>query len=158
MKQKGQSKIIEGVPYYDVNHYKDYVKEPNSLSEARNFRKAQKRVDATVEELIKKFPEPSYKVWVNPATGRGVDIVVEKKVNSDYRPYIAYELTNYTRDSYISEKDIKRYIESLNRFHCKKVIVVSHKENLYNRKTKTNYRKMLEQNGIEIEIKGEIPL
>jgi|YelNatPaOPRAMG01_1025707.scaffolds.fasta_scaffold114554_1 hypothetical protein len=159
MKQRGQEKIINGVPYYSVNSYKKYIQQPKTDREATNFEKAQKRVDATIEELVKKYPEPEYKIWVNPATGRGADIIVaKKKASSRYKPYIVYELTNYDRQSYISERDIKRYIETLKQFQCKKKLIVSYEENLYNKKTKTNYRNLLEDNGIEIEIKGEIPL
>ena len=160
MRQKGQSKIIKGVPYYDIDHYKEHVKIPEKYSKARNFRKAQKRVDAMVEELSRKYHEPEYKVWVNPATGRGADIVVEKRDSSSskYKPYEVYELTNYTKDGYISEKDMERYVKTLKRFNCKRKLIVSYEENLYNKKTKTDYRKLLQRNRIEVEVKGEIPL
>jgi hypothetical protein len=58
MEQKGQKRVIKGVPYYSTDSYKQHIEEPKTYSESRNFEKAQKRVDATIEELAKKYPQP----------------------------------------------------------------------------------------------------
>jgi hypothetical protein len=162
MKQKGQKRIFKGVPYYDMDNYKKHMEDPKSLThnESVNIEKGQKRVDATLEELAKKYPTPEYRIWANPATGRGADIVVEKKDDASfrYKPYEVYELTNYTRTGYISQDDIERYQDTLKQFNCKRKLVVSYEDNLFNRRTKADYRKQLEKNGIEVEVKGEIPL
>lgn len=158
-RSKGQHYIFEGVPYYTVDDYKEHI--PFAELKSKTHRKGQKRVDEMIPELEKRYPNPPYLILVNPVAGRGADIVVMKKESFTmlpYEPYHAFELTNEGKDSYIPDKDMKRYVKSLKEFKCKRTLVVSYQSNLWNQKRKRNYSDILARNKISVEVKGEIPL
>jgi hypothetical protein len=78
-------------------------------------------------------PSKGYSVYINPVYGVGVDVLVKK----NGMPYTVIELTNYNKKSYLSFKDVKRYIANLNywdKYNAHKVLVVSFPENLKNKK------------------------
>lgn len=158
-RSKGQNFIFNGVPYYTVKNYKEHI--PSAELKSKTHRKGQKRVDQMIPELEKEYPNPPYLILVNPVAGRGADIVVMKKepfTILPYEPYHAFELTNEGKYSYIPDKDMKRYVESLRKFKCKRTLVVSYQSNLWNKKRKLHYSGALAKNKISVEVKGEIPL
>ena len=92
------------------------------------------RVNEWIPILKQAYPyKDGYSVYLNRIDGTGVDVLVRK----NGMPYMAIELTNYDKNSYISRNDVKRYVDNLNfwdKYNALKVIVVSFPENLKHKK------------------------
>lgn len=91
-----------------------------------------------------------YSVYINPIDGIGVDILIRK----NGMPYTVIELTNYGKTSYLSFKDVRRYVNNLNfwdKYNALKVIVISFPENLKHKK-QPNIWEQFPLNGISIKV------
>jgi len=126
-----------GVKYIPVWSF--IVHTPQDLGEKAliNWIKGLKAQLKLTRELFKKYPRPNYRIFLNPVEGKGVDILVTKDVNGEYLDYMAIEVTNYSKDSYISKRDINRYIKNLTKFDykkCQRILVVSYLSNLSHKK------------------------
>lgn len=117
-----------------------------------NLKKAEKMILYLIRELKRNYStSKGYQIYVNEVVEKGIDILITK-----YNiPKIAIEVTNYSKGSYIPEKDINRYIKNLNEWSCKRRLVVTHISNLYNRKKKYSYKPLLEKNNIRVWIRPE---
>lgn len=71
--------------------------------------------------------------------------------------YHVFELTNEGKNTYNPKRDFSKYVKTLTSFNCERTLVVSYEKNLINRRYKTDYRPILRENDIEVQIKGEIP-
>jgi hypothetical protein len=92
------------------------------------------RVNEWIPILKKAYPyKDGYSVYLNRINKVGIDVLVRK----NGMPYMAIELTNYDKTSYISFNDVKRYVGNLNfwdKYNALKLIVVSFPENLKHKK------------------------
>ena len=126
----------------------------NSKSKASfyNLKKAEKMILYLIREFKRKYPSSKgYQVYVNEVVEKGIDMLITR-----YNiPRIALEVTNYSRDSYIPEKDINRYVKNLRKWECKRRLVITYTSNIYNRKTKESYKPLLDKNKIKVWIRPE---
>jgi len=98
--------------------------------------------------LAKKYRRKGFQVLNAKNYNTGVDILVIDKNTGQIKE--AIESTNYSKKCYISKERAERYAKSLNQFpYAKKKLVVSYKENVGD-----EARKILEDNGVKIEVVG----
>jgi hypothetical protein len=86
-----------------------------------------------------------YEIELNRVEEKEIDVTIKK----NGKPDTVIELTNYKKDSYISDKDAKRYLNEFNKHECKKILVVSYPQNLSGK-----WQSIFNQKGIEIRVMG----
>jgi len=111
------------------------------------------RVNEWLPILKQMYPQAmGYSVYINPIDQEGVDVLVRK----DGMPYTVFEFTNYSASTYLSFKDVNRYISNLNewdKYNAHKVMVVSFASNLKHKK-KPDLWEEFPKNKIGIKVMG----
>ena len=98
--------------------------------------------------LAKKYRRKGFQVLNAKNYNTGVDILAIDPKTGQIKE--AIESTNYAKSSYMSKERAERYAKSLNQFpYAKKKVIVSYEENVGK-----EARKILEDNGVEIEVRG----
>jgi len=144
----------QGTTFVLADEFKQLKLPKNSKTKVSyyNLRKAEKMILYLIKDLKRKYPfSKGYQILVNEVVEKGIDILITR-YNT---PVVAIEVTNYSEDSYIPEKDIKRYIHNLAQWNCKRKLVITYKSNLYNRKKGYWYQPLLVKYKIGIWIRPE---
>lgn len=101
------------------------------------------------------YPRRDYfSIYVNPISGRGVDVLV-----LEGEPEGVYEITNYASTSFLSDATVNRYLTNLSRFvkyaRCERYFVASFDANLYDKKLQVDHANDFRNAGVNVVIRGK---
>ena len=102
-----------------------------------------------VDIILAQEWEAGYRAYPTGMYSETLDILVLDP--AEERVVRVYEVTNYSQESYISEKTATRYLNNLRKFRAEKIFVCSFEENL---RCLPDGKNFFEQHGIEVRILG----
>jgi len=132
MEELGQVFICEGFCFMPLSAFQQAQANKAFSTTASTYLKGEQGILNFIPFIQQGFPTRRFFIiFNNPVHQKGIDFLVLK----EGIPYSAIEVTNYAQSSFLSTKDITRYIENLNYWSKKysdihKVIVVQYPENL----------------------------
>jgi len=154
MRKLGQVFMCEGFCFMPLSSFLQAQSNKAFTTVADTYRKGEKGVLDFVSITQQCFPARQFFItFTNPVHQKGIDFLVLR----EGIPYCAIEVTNYERSSFLSTKDVTRYIENLNYWSKRypdihKVLVVQYGENLKRNPQWRNVYTEFAKNGIGIKI------
>lgn len=157
-RKKGIPFIFDNIPLLPIDKFEKRFQPilANPGSFPKTYFVGLKGVFRELPILKTKYPRKDYfSIYVNPISGRGVDVLVLK----EGEPEAVYEITNYASASFLSDETVSRYLTNLGRFikyaRCERYFVASFDANLYDRKLQVDHTNDFKNDGINVLIKGK---
>jgi hypothetical protein len=157
-RKKGIPFIFDNIPLLPIAKFEErfqpIIANPGSFP--KTYLIGLKGVFREFPDLRTKYRrKDSFSIYVNPISGRGVDVLVLK----EGEPEAVYEITNYASTSFLSDETVTRYLTNLGRFikyaKCERYFVASFDANLYDRKLQVDHMNDFENAGVKVLIRGK---